>query len=351
MLAAKGYMKSLLVDYKDDGETTGDVDFVVTWVDGNDPVWQAEKSKYSGSTSGNGVCRYRDWITFRYWFRAVEKYAPWVRRVYLVTYGHVPEWLNIESDKLKVVTHKEFIPNIYLPTFSSIPIELNLHRIEGLSDNFVYFNDDVFLSRPVKKTDFFINGLPVYPAIAEPLVSPGNMVSYHVFFSVYSEVNGKNDLRKSLRSNCEKWFCHEYGRAMFRNISVYRSNSLTGLYFSHVGVPMCKNTFAHAWEKYPSIANTCTHKFRTALDVMHFLITIENILSGRFIPKSPKGLGCCINMDSFDEISRVLVTHSHQMVCLNDSNSYSDHQLTAINEQLITIFGEVFPEKSSFERW
>lgn len=351
VLAAKGYTRSLFTRYKDDGKTTGDVDFVVTWVDGNDPAWQAEKSRYDGSVPGNSACRYRDWVTFRYWFRAVEKYAPWVRNVYLVTWGHVPAWLNLSSPKLKVVTHKEFIPKEYLPTFSSIPIELNLHRIEGLSEHFVYFNDDVFLSRPVKKTDFFVNGMPVYPAIAEPLVSPGNMVSYHVLFSVCSEANGRNDIRGSLRNHYEKWFCHEYGRAILKNISIYKSNSLNGLFFSHVGVPMRKTAFACAWEKYLTIADTCTHKFRTAMDVMHFLVTIDGILSGYFVPTSPKGLGCCINMDHFDEIRRVFANQTHQMICLNDSSSYTDHQIDEINDKLSEIFKEIFPKISSFEIW
>ena len=61
-------------------EDTYPIDFVVTWVDGNDPAWQRERAKTLGlqelNASGNGVGRYRDWSSFRYWFRAVETYAP-----------------------------------------------------------------------------------------------------------------------------------------------------------------------------------------------------------------------------------------------------------------------------------
>lgn len=91
----------------------------------------------------------------QYWFRGVEKFAPWVNRIYFVTWGHIPSWLNLSHPKLKVVRHEEFIPTDYLPTFSSHPIELNLHRIKGLSERFVYFNDDTFLIRPVLQEDFF----------------------------------------------------------------------------------------------------------------------------------------------------------------------------------------------------
>ena len=106
------------------------------------------------------MVRYREWDTLRYWFRAVEKYAPWVNQVYFVTCGHVPKWLNMDAPKLHFVRHQDYIPEQYLPTFSSHPIELNLHRIEGLSEHFVYFNDDFYLTAPVQETDFFVNGLP-----------------------------------------------------------------------------------------------------------------------------------------------------------------------------------------------
>ena len=58
------------------------------------------------------------------------------------------------------MNHQDFIPEHYLPTFSSRPIELNLHRIPSLSNHFVYFNDDMYLSKDVQKRDFFIDGLP-----------------------------------------------------------------------------------------------------------------------------------------------------------------------------------------------
>ena len=114
---------------------TEPIDIVVTWVDGNDPAWRAEKAKYdklgtNSTPQGNGACRYRDWSFFRYWFRAIEQYAPWVNMVYFVTWGHVPEWLNVHSPKLKVVRHADFIPSEYLP---STAIRLNSIYTEFLA--------------------------------------------------------------------------------------------------------------------------------------------------------------------------------------------------------------------------
>jgi hypothetical protein len=128
----------------------GEIDFVLTWVDGSDPVWQAERAKYDTSGITGNNAHYRDWGTLKYWFRSVERFAPWVRKIHFVTCGQVPEWMNTEHPKLNLVNHADYIPAEYLPTFSANPIELNFHRIAGLSEQFVYFNDDTFLSSPVE---------------------------------------------------------------------------------------------------------------------------------------------------------------------------------------------------------
>lgn len=99
--------------------TTGilisEMDFVVTWVDGHDLSWQKEKSKWSqlNNNEANKSGRYRDLGFLRYWFRAMEKYAPWVGTVFFVTAGHIPHWLNTECSKLKVIRHDEFMTAIF----------------------------------------------------------------------------------------------------------------------------------------------------------------------------------------------------------------------------------------------
>src|SRR5699024_8623571 len=148
------------------------IDFVIIWVDGNDPEWQEDKFKYSEDTDGDKRnIRFRDWDNLQYWFRAVENYAPWVNKVHFVTWGHLPEWLNIEHPKLNIVNHKDFLNKDNLPVFNSCAIEINIHRIPGLAEKFVYFNDDTFLTHPVKPTDFFKNGLPRDEAIPHPTPS------------------------------------------------------------------------------------------------------------------------------------------------------------------------------------
>ncbi|GEP20178.1 hypothetical protein [Pediococcus argentinicus] len=115
-----------------------------------------QKNKYSSAdTKLNDSDRFRDFGIFRYWFRSVEKYAPWVGKIYLVTEGHLPDWINLNNERLVHVRHQDYIPEKYLPTFNSNVIELNLHRIKDLSESFVLFNDDLFFNAPVKSIDFF----------------------------------------------------------------------------------------------------------------------------------------------------------------------------------------------------
>ena len=139
------------------------IDFVITWVDGTDPKWLAEKLRTLQETdfletqkTDSSDLRFRNDFDFlRFWFRGVEKFAPWVNQIFFVTYGHLPSWLNLNHPKLKIIRHEDFIPQEFLPTFNSHTIENHLHLIPGLSEYFVYFNDDFYLLKTTKPTDFF----------------------------------------------------------------------------------------------------------------------------------------------------------------------------------------------------
>ena len=123
------------------------IDFVILWVDGNDPKWKRRRAFFSPEEKDNGSTenRFRDWGLLRYWFRGAECFAPWVNRIFFVTDGQIPPWLNREHPRLRIVSHEEYIPPQYLPTFNSNVIELWLHRIPELAEQFVLFNDDMYL--------------------------------------------------------------------------------------------------------------------------------------------------------------------------------------------------------------
>ena len=99
-----------------------------------------------------------------YSLRSIQAFAPWVRDLYLITNGQVPEWLNTSSPNVHLVTHDQLFANKSdLPTFNSNAIEMALavsvDKIEGLSDKFLYFNDDFFLGAPVSRDLFFYKKL------------------------------------------------------------------------------------------------------------------------------------------------------------------------------------------------
>ncbi|XP_070199901.1 N-acetylglucosamine-1-phosphotransferase subunits alpha/beta-like [Littorina saxatilis] len=100
--------------------------------------------------------RFEDNEELRYSLRSLEMFAPWIRHVFIITNGQIPHWINLDSPRISVVTHQELFPNKSdLPTFSSPAIESHLHRIPGLSDKFLYLNDDVMFGSEVWPDDFF----------------------------------------------------------------------------------------------------------------------------------------------------------------------------------------------------
>ena len=134
------------------------MDAVITYVNGDDPLWKQDYEQFAGEPML--VKRFRDWGTLPYLFRGIEAFMPFIDRVFLVVSreSQVPEWLN--RDKVNVVYHKDFIPEQYLPTFNASMIEMFLHRIPGLGEKYVYMNDDVFPVREVKEQDLFPGGKP-----------------------------------------------------------------------------------------------------------------------------------------------------------------------------------------------
>ncbi|WP_030911532.1 stealth family protein [Streptomyces sp. NRRL F-5126] len=135
------------------------IDVVYTWVDGSDPEWQRKRARYSGAAyheEAANDARYLSRDELRYSLRSLNMYAPWVRKVYLVTDGQAPSWLNTEHPGIELVDHRDVFrdPN-WLPTFNSHAIESQLHHIDGLSEHFLYFNDDVLLGRETVPGDFF----------------------------------------------------------------------------------------------------------------------------------------------------------------------------------------------------
>jgi len=130
------------------------VDVVYTWVNGSDPAHVASRIKYGMGRWDSG---YREYGVLKYSVRSVFAFMPWVRNIVIVTNGQVPSWANIESPRLRIVTHDEIFenPKEDLPTFNSNAIEANLRNIPNIAPCFLYLNDDMLLGSPVSRDTFF----------------------------------------------------------------------------------------------------------------------------------------------------------------------------------------------------
>lgn len=337
-------------------QTLGNIDIVIPWVDGNDPEWRKLKQQYSGvvednSTESNKDSRYRDWDTLKYVFRSIEYYGQWVRHVFFVTCGQTPKWLNTQHPKLKLVNHDDYIPKQYLPTFSSHTIELNLHRINDLSEHFVYFNDDFFLTAPTKPEDFFVDGMPCDTPVLMPIVPsiPGHPF-VHYLLNNLSVVNGHYSIRGTIGSHRSKWLSPKYGLkyCLMNLLFSFRFSHFVGFENFHMPAPMLKSTFAKVWEMEPEILNaTCLNRFRGLNDVNQYVMSYVNFCENKFVPRSSKYGRYFRIGGNRDALYRAVVERKYKYIAINDTDFPIDFEKE--KKFLIDMLEQAFPTRSSFE--
>ena len=227
-----------------------EIDFVVTWVDMDDPKWKEDFKKYSGKIDNTknevSEARFRDYGFLKYWFRGVEKFAPWVRKVHFVTCGQKPEWLNENHPKLSLINHSDYIPEKYLPVFNSSLIEIYLHMIPGLADNFVYFNDDFFIINNIPKERFFKNGLP--NDIAAFRYNSGMGLWSKCLINKIKIINERLDKHTVLKRDHDKLYNPDYGikSRLTRLLKPY--DKFVTLITPHNAQPYLKSTFDEVWD-------------------------------------------------------------------------------------------------------
>lgn len=331
------------------------IDFVIMWVDGNDQKWLEEKNKYNIKKNADGsIYRYRDWNLLKYWFRGVEQFAPWVNKIYFVTWGHIPKWLNLSNDKLVIVNHKDFIPKEYLPTFSANTIELNLHRIKGLSENFVLFNDDFYLINKTTEKDFFQGNLPMDTVALNVHCPKKSLISQYFCINDTNIINEHFDFHKSYKKNINKWINIKNGKEVFRTIVLSKCPRFPGFYQHHLATSFNKKTFDEVWKKeYEILHDTCMHKFRETTDVNQWLMKEWQIAKGNFINRSYKfGKAFFIDRDGMEiknNMINYITKQKGKMIAINDG-PLSEVNFKKFKKELTVSFDKILPNKSSFEK-
>ncbi len=325
------------------------IDFVVTWVDGDDQEWRESRDRYVRTEDESETFFYRDWGNLHYWFRGVEKFTPWVNKIHFVTSGHLPKWLNIDHTKLNIVRHADYMPEQYLPTFNSHAIELNLHRIKGLAEQFVYFNDDTFIMDYMRPTDFFKKGLPCDSPIMSALVPliPGDPF-FHYLINNMSIINHNFSKRKALQRNPGGWFSLKYGKPVLKNIFYAPVRGFTGFHNFHLPASFLKSTFRAIWENEPEVLNdTSLHKFRTVHDVNQYVFSYWQFAAGNFSPRKT-GCGRVFYLGQNDqELMQAMSSKKYKMICINDS--VSEVNFIEKKEAINMKFNQLLPDKSTFE--
>lgn len=328
-----------------------DIDFVVTWVDMNDPKWKADFAKYSGridnSKNQYSEARFRDYGLLRYWFRGVDKFAPWVRKVHFVTCGQKPEWLDCSNPKLNLVDHKDYIPEKFLPVFNSSLIEIYLHKIPGISDHFVYFNDDFYVTSPLEPARFFTDGLPRDIAAFR----------YNSAIGLWSKclennvrlINEAFDKKTVIREHYDKWFDPSYGSKSMLTRLLQPYSKFVTLKIPHNAQPYLKSSFEEVWERFgDELDRMSLNRFRSAEDFTQELFRTWQICKGNFVPYNTY-----TDTKMFPLVTkpgqavRAVRSGKYKLVCLNDNVHIRNYD--KVMSSLEDAFSTLLPEKSSFE--
>ena len=332
------------------------IDFVVLWLDSNDPEWQKDYAKYSPNAKGRTeMARFRDMNIFQYWFRAVERYAPWVNKVFLITNGKFPDWINRNHPKLELVSHDEYIPKEYLPTFNSNAIEISIHKIKNLSEHFVLFNDDFFLNAPVKPEYYFKNGLPCdlnkETCFNVPIYTPED--KYAIFPTMLADIgiiNSQFNRRETVRKSPWRWFGLHLGfKGLLMSSILMSKNLFVGFSNYHIEQAFLKSVISDVWDRIPDILNTNYTRFRENLQPNQYLFRYWQFANNLFYPMKRNGDYIPLRKSELGRIEKVLQEEKYTSICLNDLPLTTEEEFDDIYHSIQNMFEKKFPDKSSFE--
>ena len=240
------------------------------------------------------------------------------------------------------------MPKENLPTFNSNAIEMNMHKIKGLSEQFVYFNDDMFLTNKVFPEDFFKDGLPCDACVFAPImVKPGD----NFFKKVCNDIviiNKHFNFKKCIEKNKNKYFSLKNGEYLFKSLTLVVYNQFPGFNVFHHPIPYLKSTFEEVWKKEEDILRkTMSFRFRNNEEsVNHWLYQYWQFASGKFMPRNPK-MGKYI--DIMDEnLCYFIERKKYKITCINDSEQDMDFKIR--KNEINASFDKILPYKSKFER-
>lgn len=290
------------------------MDAVITYVDGLDPLWRADYEKAVGGKLNEK--RFRDWGTLRYLLRGIRRFMPYIDNVYLVVArsSQVPQWA---SPNLKIVLHKDIIPAHLLPAFNSTAIEMFLHRIPGLSEQFIYFNDDFFPVAPSRAEDFFRDGKAV-------MKHSRNFLALNMF---KKQTRASDRLAKSAAGASGWGFMRP----------------------QHICSPMLRSCSEELYAKKEQEILSLVTPLRKPFNVNQYLYTDYLYYTGRTIQQSRSKRHFSLAATSIAEIESFLSAPTAQFACINDVNMPHEKYLEC-RRRLIAAFEKLLGEPCDLEK-
>lgn len=332
------------------------IDIVIPWVDEKDPVWEAERQEWAIKSGKERFetsnVRFQCWDNLNLWFRAIEECMPWVNKIFLITYGHLPNFLKLDHPKLRIVRHDEYIPEEYRPTFNSNTIEMNIHRIPDLSENFILFSDDVFPLKPIEEEYYFKDNVICDEAIENIITTTGfgavsNAIRYSTVNNMFI-INRHFKKKEVQAKNPEKWFCEDYGDRLGRTKACEYWYDFPGFYDPHMANAMKKSVLKYLWEiEAEALDKGSRDHFRGYADVTQYLIRYWQICSGEFNPRRTQGKVFFPSINTYQDVVDAIKNELYPMISFNENCSPDEFLIMKrdINEAL----SNRFSNKSSYE--
>ena len=231
-----------------------------------------------------------------------------------------------------------------------------MHRIKGLSEQFVYFNDDCFLNAPVFPEFFFRDGLPCDNNKESMMNVPiyNNQDKYGIYMSILANVGVLNayfDRRQTVHRSLKRWYGFHLGKkGLLLSFLLRRSRRFIGFQWRHFEQPFLKSTFEDAWENASEQLYASCTRFREEVQLTPYFFRYWQFATNRFYPmKLYKSIHYNLRMSKLDWVERALQNKETMSICLNDTANCPDDEFYAINCELQRILNQKYPLKSSFE--
>ncbi|MDR1880769.1 MAG: Stealth CR1 domain-containing protein [Tannerellaceae bacterium] len=339
------------------------IDIVIPWVDDQDPLWREALRIYSGQFEEEACCfekYYRDWETLLFVFRGIEKYMPWVGKIHFLTYGHLPKWLNTAHEKVNVVNHLDFfIRKETFPVFNSLAIEMNLPGIKGLSERFIYFNDDTLVLREAPPERFFVDGRPV-DCLIQDIPRGGflyrkfrtNDTYANIVLNAVHPLNAVYPKRELLKKHPELFYHPTYPMAdRWRNALFNLSPSYTWIRPNHIPQPFLRSALMECHALFPALVEeTARSKFRRYSDVSQYIYRYLTLVKGNFHPHYYDDAFCMV-LSSYDRFVKELPQMDRRtFVCVNDSQFLPPEDYKRIKPLLLKKMSNLLPDRSAYEK-